>query len=326
MNPDPTFDNACAYCGEAGQECCGTACYAAGTSCGGNAAVTNTLTQCVAPCGAPGEGACSVNAGSGCQPGSQRSGNICIGCGANGEAPCTAAPIGCERGLVEAVNPKGGNICVSACGNQGQYPCTSGSCTGGGIDSYNILIYSPPGDELEITGGLCQLNPSCGHSGVGCCNAGSAFQGGDCYDGSLCSYSGFPGLGSWQCQGASNGIGSGSSSGGGSSSGTGSTCGMEGYPVCTTGNQCEESTPLCNASGYCEPPECDTCDPDDQDACCLAYCQVGDVAKRADGRAPVKSRQPGGDPRRSADSSTKPARTARRPSRSAVRFAFVARA
>jgi hypothetical protein len=53
-----------------------------------------------------------------------------------------------------------------------------------GVDADESTIDLQGNDIVESSAGVCELNPACGRSGVGCCNAGDALQGGDCYDGS----------------------------------------------------------------------------------------------------------------------------------------------
>jgi Ricin-type beta-trefoil lectin domain len=62
-------------------------------------------------------------------PGTVASNGTCNTCGGNNQLPCTT---GCNPGVVSAVPPGGvGTICVSACGNVGEYLCSTNGCTGG---------------------------------------------------------------------------------------------------------------------------------------------------------------------------------------------------
>jgi hypothetical protein len=210
LNPDPTLGGACAYCGEGNQPCCETTCYAPGTTCGGNASLS-TPAYCVAACGAVGQAPCAVSSGSSCVAGAEASGGTCVACGANGEAPCVVG--GCAAGLVSANDGATTNhVCVSACGSIGELPCTSGPM---GTQNGQWQGGCTQWDAVILAGSnLCQWPTTCGHTGQGCCDAGSYFQGPNattdlCHDGSTCGYEGGVGgwPGSWQCGGPASGGG-----------------------------------------------------------------------------------------------------------------------
>jgi hypothetical protein len=236
FQPDPS-------CGAAGEAVCfGASCEEGAVpsgsqcvSCGGLDDVPctassecgsggNCATGCTSPLGVL-NGTCEVCGTSGavpCTAGCNAPLGVlngtCEACGTSGAVPCTA---GCNDGLVSANIYSGSNIahvCVSACGNLGQLPCTDGpmgyqSGLGsnewqGGCTQWDTVILSDSN--------LCQWATTCGHNGQGCCDAGNAFQGGLCHDGSTCSWLAWDGTGqfpgSWQC---TNGSGGGGGGGGG---------------------------------------------------------------------------------------------------------------
>jgi hypothetical protein len=160
----------------------------------------------------------------------------CGACGAAGQPLC---PNGyCNSGLVLALapgQPQWGppaevGVCESACGLVGQLPCWEYYTDDSGCTQQDAEVLPGSPD--------CQWNPSCGHLGQGCCDAGSFFQTPNydtdlCHDGSVCAYEGTWGFGSWQCVSPS----SGGSSGGG---GCDDSCDPCGDDDCNPCDECDE--------------------------------------------------------------------------------------
>jgi hypothetical protein len=181
--------NACDSCGTLGATCCDRNDPGATTSCYGGLFCQNGLS--CQPCGGDTQQAC--------QPGDQ-----------------SMAPF-CNPGL-ELAGPADSPVCLTQnqCGFIGELPCS--------LHPWVPVNQNVPGcrdyDALILPGSpYCQWNPTCGHVGMGCCDAGSIFDSTDgithdvCDDpNSFCTYSGIPGFGSWQC----------AAFGGGSSGGNGS--------------------------------------------------------------------------------------------------------
>ncbi|HEY2518172.1 MAG TPA: hypothetical protein VGI39_45190 [Polyangiaceae bacterium] len=59
-------------------------------------------------------------------------------CGAQGFG---AGPGGCCLGLLDAVDPKGGDVCAADCGGEGQYPCVSGGCAAGFVFDEGFCVH-----------------------------------------------------------------------------------------------------------------------------------------------------------------------------------------
>jgi hypothetical protein len=185
---------------------CGQQPGVSGGSCVGGACV------CAAPtCGAFDQPPC---AGNYCSQGHYDAWlNLCDGCGANGATCCDylhpgatpscASGLFCQDGYVcgkcgdageAACRPAGGDpycnsgflavsgtsyMCVAQCGSNNELPCANGGCT----DPTTIL-----------TGGTCQLDPSCGWFQGPCCAGGTCRSRFDCMDAN-----GIPGLAGHWC-------------------------------------------------------------------------------------------------------------------------------